>query len=30
MQEKEKMEDFCPKGKDRTNLTAVPLTGNHM
>lgn len=30
MQKKEKMEDCHPKGKDKTKLTAIPLTGNHM
>ena len=30
MQEKEKMEDCHPKGKDKTKLTVVPLIGNRM
>lgn len=30
MQKKEKTKYYCPKGKDRTKLNAVPLAGNHM
>ena len=30
MQKKEKTEDRHSKGKDKTRLTVVPLTGNHI
>ena len=30
MQKEEKTEDYHPKGKNKTKLIVVPLTGNHV